>query len=800
MPPSMKTRPETDFRRWLVAAAMALAILAAPATAPADVLCDWDSIEPVPKQRADVSSLQLRRPYLGLSLEKGVLYGLQTCDRIVGLLFVGEGEVQIGSPGPQRTPQLHNRSHDLPGTALIDAAILIGADGSVEELLEDVGGLVPGAVPPSVWSLAQARMNGFLSSNADGWRPPGEVLASPTTDLGGVLIEVRTLGVRSTRPERSLEVLSPWFTWVWAPTGPLNDLREPGLLLRRPTGSTRPLLYGGFVSEDTIADQSTAFALETVAPDWDLTAVSLALAASGPIGPDRVLEKLQGDASLDLTANAENPHMVLALSAGVQRVYGAPWAEIRVKGTSQVAADGQEIELDWLRSGDRLFVTIPDAPAVGDSVQIRVQWEGNILEPRGRTAIRLLGTEAWYPRTPGVDRHRFTASVAVPTFWSVIATGHQIGEEVNGRVKVITSRARRPVRSGAVAIADVRTEVLKPPSSGLPLVRVHRSSEQSVPNARIEKELWERMEVLRDLLGPYPWTELEIVERGPGTRGYEGLPGIIALPVFDSPPNQIVTSGVGSDSLLGSLARQWLEADRGTESYHDRWLVEGLTTWARCLALEAGGLGARCQGQLSSWRQSWIDSMTGAGIGSDLASRDLLAGAIWLDVTSGAGWSNSRIRGPLVMHALRLLVGDEVVQATLRALAQAESDVSLASFLRVIQEATGQDLRSYVYGWVLNTPSLPTARLRYRLVQEGETWTLSGLGVIDSGREGSPRLPLPTPMLLAYEVAGEMVLTRLILTETEAALTIKDLPMKPRNIKLDPGKSFPGKTIVERIR
>lgn len=786
--------------RWILAAPLALVLLASAPAALADDSCDWDSIEPIPKKRATVSSLQLQRSYLGLSLGEGVLYGLQTCGRTVGLLFVGAGEVRIGSPGPQRTPQLHNRSPDLPGTVLIDAALLIGADGAVQQLLDDVGGLVEGPVPPSAWSLVQTRMNGFLSSNIDGWQPPGEVLAASDPALGGLLVDLRTVGVRSTRPERSLEVLSPWLTWLWAPTGPMGDLREPGLLLRRPTGSTRSLLYGGFVSEEAVAEQSTAFALESIEPEWDLTAATLSLAASGPIGPDRVLEKLQGDAVLDLVAIAGSPHLVLALSAGVRRVYGDPWGRIRVRGATQVGEDGKETNLDWLRSGNRLFLTLPERPSTGSSIRVRVRWDGNILEPQGRTAIRLLGTEAWYPRTPGVDRHEFTASVAVPTFWSVIATGHQIGEEVNGRVKIVTSRARRPVRSGAVAIADVRTEVLKPPSDGLPLVRVHRASEQPLPNARIGTELWVRMEALKAILGPYPWTELEIVERGPGTAGYERLPGVIALPAFDSPPNQIVTSSVASDSLLGSLARQWIEADRGTESYHDGWLVEGLTAWAHCLVLEAGGLGARCQGQLAASRRTWVDSMTGAGTGNDVTSRDLLSGAIWLDATSGAGWSNRRLRGPLVMHALRLLVGDEVVRTTLLTLAQAESDISLASFLQVIQDATGQDLRAYVYGWVLNTPSLPTARLRYELVQEGETWSLSGLGMVDSGRESAPPLPLPTPILLAYDVDGDTVLTRLVLTETEAALTIKGLPAKPRNIRLDPGKTFPGKTSVERLK
>ncbi|MCO4770427.1 MAG: hypothetical protein KDA24_10390 [Deltaproteobacteria bacterium] len=767
-----------------------LLFLGTAGAAQAQAVCNWESIEPIPGRTATVESADLRRDYMGLRLGQGSLYGLQACGRTVGLVFLGTGEADVRSPGPQRTPQLHGRFPDLPGTVVIDGALLVGSDGAIEDLLEQVGGLQEGPVPPKVWALVQTRINGFLFQNPDGWRPPGEVLAAPEGASGGLLVELRTQGLRTANLERSVEVLSPWLSWLWAPSGAFGDAFDPGTWFRRATGSTRHLGYGTFPSEEAVGEQNTPFALQETPAPLDLESVVLGLAASGPIGPDRMLETLEGSATLRFVARTDaSPHLLLRLAEGRLRVYGDQFAPLEVKGVALLGADDTPTEVPWLRTGSRLWVTLPVAPVAGDELRLLVRYEGDVLEPEGSTAIRSLGNWSWYPRPVGVDPHKFTTTVAVPPFWDVIATGHRIGEEVSGRVKIVTSRTREPVRSGAVLIGDVRTEVLKM-GEGLPLVRVHRSPEQPIPNARIGAELKEHLTVLTDILGPYPWSELEIVERGLGASGEQGLAGVIGLRRFDSPPDQIVTTRVSGDTLLGALVRQWLSVDRGWRSWHDSWLVEGLVTWARCLALEPAGYGGRCYGTLASFRQAYMDTMTSGRIANDPLAQALQSEAVWLE---------GGLRGPLVLHSLRLLIGDDVVRGTLKQVAQSETPVSLTSFLVAAQGLAGIDLRAFVYGWVLNTPPLPTAQVRYQLVQVGETWTLSGLGVMLSGVETDPVLPLPTPLLLSYDIGKESRVVRIVLSEVEAALRIDGLPEKPRNIQLDPAKVFPGRIKLERM-
>jgi len=731
----------------------------------------------------------------------GTFYALEACGTHVGLLFDGEGELDVRDPGPQRGQQLHNRSDELPGTVLFQSAAIWASDGAVDALLAQVGGLGTGDVPPSARALLVARTGGFLSGNRRDRRPPSEVLWAPTPEQGGILAEFRTVGVGWTR-RATLDVLSPWLTYIWSPTGPLGDPHEPGLWLRRGNGSTLEVLFSAFPSEEDIAAAGTPFGMADWRPPWDLEDVTVGLAVSGPVGLRRVLEDIKGDAQLRLRAGENASRWVmLSLIRGKFREHGEEFGWFKVDGVS-AALDGELEPVPWARVSGRLWVRLPREPQPGEAARIRVLWHGRVLEIQGQTGITPLGGEAWYPRPPGGDRHKLTTSVAVPSFWEVIATGHRIGEEDDGKVKVVTSRANHAVQGGTVVIADVRTEVIPPTSPGVPLVRLHRSPQYPAINSRVGVELAGHLEALVDILGPYPWSELEIVERGAEAGFVMHEPGLIGVPVWDSPPFQIVTTG-GRRSVLNALVRQWLTHDLGPKSSHDRWLIEGLVNWAECLTLDAADLGGECHGDLRGLREAWMDRTgPGGGVLGDAQTQDLLAGAIWLGPLSGAPYENRTLRGPLVLHSLRLLVGDAVVRQVLPRLmlAYGGQGLALRSFLVQIQATAGIDLREFIYGWVFNTPTQPVARLDYRLSDDGESWTLSGTGVIDDGRDTDPLLPLPTPMLISFKVGKETYLRRIVLRETSSEIRIEGIPDKPKDVRLDPGGTFPGKIALKRVK
>lgn len=776
----------------LVAAVLALAC-ASPALARA-ATCTWTDVALVEGQATPVTQAALERPYLSARFGEGTFYSLSACETQAGLLFLGTGELDVRDPGPQRGPQLHLRSEDLPGTILFEAAVIWASDGAVRSLLEQAEPTARGPVPTRARAMLTARSDGFRRELNRAWLPPGEVLWAPEEAQGGVLAEFRTAGLRWER-FGSLEAQSPWLSYLWAPTGALGDPHEPGLWLRRSTGSTLGVLLSGFPSEEDVSAANTPFALHRPERAWDLLSAEIGVALSGPMGLKRVLETVTGDARLELAAGERATRQVqLELSEGRRRQYDEQFAELEVAG---VAMD--EAALPWTRAGDRLWVELPEDPTPGDRITLRVKWSGRILENRGETAVTALGSDAWYPRPPGNDRHRATTTVAVPPAWDVIATGHRIGEEVDAKVRIVTSRSNHPVPWAGVVVGDVRTEVVRPAQPGLPLIRLHRSPAHPAANARVGDELVEHLVVLTELLGPYPWSELELVERGGSAGGLSDVPGVVAVGHWDSPPKQMVTTQAGGDSALGAVIRQWLELELGATSDHDRWLIEGLVGWARCFALEAAGRGGRCYGTLQGARRAWLDRLDGI---ADPGAIALLGNAVWLDATSGGSWANRTQRGPLVLHMLRMLVGDEVVRSALGRLmvAYGGQGLSLSSFLVQVQAQAGADLRPFVYGWVFNTPTLPEAHVAYRLEETADGWSLIATGRIDDGLPTTPDVPLPTPLLLSFTVNGESHARRIVLSEVEAEVRIDGIPDKPRDVRLDPAGTFPGRTKVKRVK
>ncbi len=776
-----------------------LVVLLWPAIGTAESLvCDWNDVDVVAHSGTPVTQASLTRPYMTARFGAGTLYVLRACDTDVGLIYLGAGELEVRDPGPERGHQLHAASADLPGVVLFEAAVIWSSDGAVDALLAQTPGRSDLGVPPGVRALLSARSDAARAGDAPVSLAPEEILWAPTPAQGGILAEFKTVGLKWA-PRGSLEVTSPWLSYAWAPTGPLGDPREPGLWWRRGVGSALAMYLSGFPSEEDIAAGGTPYAQGRWSPSWDLVDVSVAVAASGPVGLKRVLEDIHAQADLVLRAGEDaGPWVPLSLSRGAAR-RDEQFAPITVQGVTAMVG-GEPEAVQWARVGSLLWVRLPSPPEPGDVATLHVQWRGRVLDVQGQTGISGLAAN-WYPRSPVLDRHTITISVAVPSFWEVIATGHRIGEEDDGKVKIVTSRANHPVTHAVVVIADVRTEVIRPSAPGLPLIRLHRSPEHPAINAQVGEELVRHLEALVGLLGPYPWSELEIVEQGAGSSGSMDYPGIVALSGWDSPPAQVVTTRIHSDTVLGALVRQWLVHDLGPKGNHDAWLIEGLVTWARCLALDAADEGARCHGELAGARQSWM-ARTGAtgGVLGSAQTQENLSGAVWLGPLAAAASANRMWRGPLILHSLRLLVGDEVVRAVLPRLMQGYGGqgLALSSFLVQIQAVSGIDLRAFMYGWVFNTPAQPEVRLDYRLVQEGAAWTLSGTGVIEDGRNTEPPLPLPTPILLSFKVGKETFVRRLVLSETASEIRIEGIPDKPRDVRLDPGKTFPGRVTVSR--
>lgn len=750
------------------------------------------------RRRLPATGVEVEQPWVTLRLDRGEFYPLEACGQLVGVAWRGEGEVDVRDPGPERAHLLHDRFENLPGSLLLEGALIVASDGTLEKLLADAeAGLdskaaaqMPAAegdapwretsIPVGVRQMVLARMAPFepIKGKA-GAHPPGELMFAPGSALGGSWLDLNVAGAK--RVFKGGQLVEPlrWLTAIHSDEAGFRSV-ERTVLMERAAGPTERSWIAAIPDPATMADAGDPFGEQARRKRFDIRSVEAQVFFDPTYGADHDLKDVQVAAALTLVAEEEAGAIVpLWLAEGRRRVLGEQWAEVKVKS---VHVDGQGVRFD--RVADRLFVHLPAPPAEGSELRIDVRYGGALVEPVGQTAISALVGWDWYPSNSVEDRHEFTSVVTVPAFWKVVSTGRRIEEMEDGRARIVTSRETRPVAQGHIHVVDCRLEVTPPPTPDLPVVRILRSPRTVAVTAQFADQVHAHLEVLSRILGPFPYKELEIVERYTG-GAYTG-PGVIVVPTFDSPPDQVVTTAAGGGTLLRALAQQYLVSDMGGRSYHDDWLIAGLGLLAECEALEAAGKPGRCVGHARGLRDSWINFMR---------SRDAswLIGPIWLGGFSGSG-ANAGWRGPLVLYQLRLMLGPDRTRTLMTRIATSYrgQGLSTRSFVLHAQAVAGVDLRAFFYGWVFATPQQPVVFAEWSTHQQADgTWTLAISGHIDAERDGDP-LPMLAPLLVRMKVDDQDAWQLVVFTQERGDYTIAGIPAEPKKVGLETS-TFPGK-------
>jgi hypothetical protein len=705
----------------------------------------------------------------------------------VGLVWAGDGEFEVTDPGPEAARLLHERLETLPGIVPLEVALLVASDGAVAEILADAGAWQEGTVPIPVRAIVQARIAAFDPIHGKAWRPPGGLMYSPDPAQGGIFMDLRSPDLRRD-PREILAGRLPinWIAYRWSWYGGQKTLDHGSIAVRSvgkdvgerfatlpPPKSGMPELPGLHRGFDLVDVTVHAKFVPTTGLDRDLSDVEL-------------VAHLELDALEHATANVD-----LQLLEGVNRVLGEQWAELRVKG---VHLDGASVPFD--RVVDQLYVRLPEAPAAGTRVSVDVIYEGAIVEPVGQGSIRPL-LNGWYPVHWPADRHTLTTTVTFPKFWKLAATGRRVEELEDGPMRTVTSRCDRPVERGVLYLFDGRLQQTPPPSEGLPTVRIVRAPDTHGAATKFADEIFTYLTALTEVLGPFPYDELEIIERrvhGP----FHATPGVISVAIFDSPPDVVLTTDVGRHSLIQALVRQYLEADMGAWSHSEQWIIEGLAALSECWALDRTGHQGRCLANVKQMRELWTNHMASSGevwlIGP--LSQGAYAGVPSVGLFTEP---NSQLRGPLVMHRLRLLLGERATWVMLQRIAATYRGQRLraSSFQLQAQAVAIADLEPFFVGWVQQTPQEPVARATWRGVLEDDgTWTLHVRGWIDSGRTGDP-LPIIAPFLVRLELGKNDAWQKIVLTEQPTDLQIRGIPVEPKKIRLD-DLTWPGKVDVKR--
>jgi len=196
----------------------------------------------------------------------------------------------------------------------------------------------------------------------------------------------------------------------------------------------------------------------------------------------------------------------------------------------------------------------------------------------------------------------------------------------------------------------------------------------------------EMITTLEEWFGPYPF------ECYGGVVAGAGPPAALetqTLPVYGGS-----TPGIGVQ--IHELAHQWFGNSVSFHTWSDLWLAESFASYAEWLWSAEHGE----EGSLEERVRRYYGFLSGAEYE--------LMGDPTPDHLFGLG---VYVRGPVALHALRLEIGDEAFFSTLKTWTSTfrGKTASAEDFIALVEERSGQDLRSFFEGWLYESelPEIP---------------------------------------------------------------------------------------------
>lgn len=144
----------------------------------------------------------------------------------------------------------------------------------------------------------------------------------------------------------------------------------------------------------------------------------------------------------------------------------------------------------------------------------------------------------------------------------------------------------------------------------------------------------------------------------------------------------------------------------------------------------------------------------------------------------------SRVKGTVLLHQLRLALGDGVFLEAMRGLYERRSgsEICRADFVAAFGEAYRKDVERLAAQW-LDRPGLPSPKVSARAEKDGNGWRVT----VDVAQEGTPWRLLGT---VSIEAGGKELVRRFDVEGAAASLDLR-VAEKPMRVTFDSGDDFP---------
>jgi hypothetical protein len=508
---------------------------------------------------------------------------------------------------------------------------------------------------------------------------------------------------------------------------------------------------------------------------------------------------------------------------------------------TRIALDGSDISfVQENRNHDGSFYALLREPlARGAQHRFTFEYEGGgLIQDLGGRAYVILPTQPWYPRIGVTSRAVYDMTFRSPRGADVIASGDRIKQTTEGGENVtqwVTKAAIPPAGFNYGYFNEYsRTDTLN--GFALEAWISTAASRMVVPNSGMAlDELQDSVRVFEHWFGEPVFHHLAITE----SRLQGSIPGVLFANLnslidessrysalagratrMGDQPLPMAAAGVGSaysgprfnESLPREVSRQWWGALLSPASFHDEWLVRGLTDFSGSVYDMAA------ERETNDFLSHWLLNRTQLLYLTHFGVRLTEAAPLWLGAmaepiiterddpapsppcratkpfvapcTALAG-----MKGGFVFHMLRRLMfdestGDRDFIDMMRDFTStfANRSVTTEDFQRIVEKHMKPEMdlegnrrmdwffREWVYG-----TELPSYKLEYSLAHEGGKPVLHGK-LTQSGVSGGFRMRVP---IYAKLGAKNVLIGALNMAGNRAREFRAELPEAPKQVLLN---------------